>query len=117
MDSSRFREWLGNLVQLAGGLFVGGVMAIRVYPMIDFRLRRVFGTDTPEPTGGGIGTAGYWAAWIISFCALVAIGVALSRVRRVRLLGVTATTFFVVCGIAVSLLFIAFDFGGAPHPD
>ncbi|GAB2562967.1 hypothetical protein [Nocardia heshunensis] len=114
---SRFREWLGTVVQLAGGLFIGGLMAFRVYPMIDFRLRRVFGTDTPTPSGNGLETAGYWAAWIISFGAVVAVGVAVSKVRRIRLLGVTATTFFMVCGAVISLLFIAFDFGGAPHPD
>ncbi|MFE2961866.1 hypothetical protein [Nocardia tengchongensis] len=83
--------------------------------MTDFGLRRVFGSTNPHASGWkGAETARYWAAWVISFGAVVAIGMAVSATGRLRLFGVTATTFFVVCGVSISLLIIAFDFGGTP---
>ncbi|MFE3194067.1 hypothetical protein ACFXHA_34035 [Nocardia sp. NPDC059240] len=117
MNGSRFREQVGYCAQVAGGLVVGGTTVVRFYPMLDARLRQVFGSANSHVVGGsGVEIAGYWAAWLISFGALVAVGVGVSRIGRMRLFGVTATTFFVVWGVPISLLVIAFDFGGAPSP-
>ncbi|GAB3209736.1 hypothetical protein GCM10027262_32210 [Nocardia tengchongensis] len=108
---------------VVGGII--GAIAGFVYPGSMIVLQRVVGiTDpgrpsivTPDgPVEYGVGTVGYWASWIVTFGLILAIGIASSRGGRPREFATPATLAFAVIAVPISLLFIAFDFGGAPHP-
>ncbi|WP_458687146.1 hypothetical protein [Nocardia tengchongensis] len=68
------------------------------------------------PVEYGVGTVGYWASWVVTFGVILAIGVVSSRNGWARSFTTPATVAFAVIAVPISLLFIAFDFGGAPQP-
>ncbi|WP_405495436.1 hypothetical protein [Nocardia sp. NBC_00511] len=117
----------GGVLEMVGGIAgaVGGAVAGFLYPMAIIVLQRDLeitdphrpATATPDgPVEYGVGSVGYWASWIATFAAILAIGVLGSKYRRTRTAAVPATVVFACVSVPLSLLFIAFDFGGAPHP-
>ncbi|MFE3984675.1 hypothetical protein ACFXPR_09350 [Nocardia tengchongensis] len=113
----------GTGLAVVGGII--GAIAGFVFPGSMIVVQRVVGiTDpgrpsivTPDgPVEYGVGTVGYWASWIVTFGVILAIGVVSSRKGRARAFATPATLAFAVIAVPISLLFIAFDFGGAPHP-
>ncbi|MGW4350907.1 hypothetical protein ACWELJ_02335 [Nocardia sp. NPDC004582] len=122
MSSSR-----GAALEAAGGIvggIAGAVMGF-VYPWAIIALQRSVGITDPGrpatvtedgPVEYGVGSVGYWASWIATFAAIIAIGVVGSRYRYTRVAALPATMLFAIVTLPLALLFIAFDFGGAPHP-
>ncbi|MFE5283858.1 hypothetical protein ACFRAQ_02655 [Nocardia sp. NPDC056611] len=117
----------GAVLEAAGGVaggIAGAVMGF-LYPCAIIVLQRSVGITDPHrpatvtqdgPVEYGVGSVGYWASWIATFAAIIAIGVMGSRYRHTRAAAVPATMAFAIVTLPLALLFIAFDFGGAPHP-
>lgn len=115
------------VLEIAGGIagVIGGAVTGFLYPCAIIVLQRDVGitdphrpaTATPDgPVEYGVGSVAYWMSWIATFAAILAIGVLGSRHRQTRLAALPATIVFGFVSVPVSLLFIAFDFGGTPHP-
>jgi hypothetical protein len=109
------------IVQVVGGLAVGGMLGFRLYPRIVYELQRTFGItdgiyDHHVPPGYGVGTTGYWMSWIVTFMVVLAICVAASVSRHTRLFGIAGAASFTLSAPAIAWFFIAFDFGNVSGP-
>ncbi|MEU1208133.1 hypothetical protein [Nocardia sp. NPDC005825] len=112
----------------AVGSFAGGIVGAVLgfaYPCAIIVLQRSVGITDPHraatvtedgPVEYGVGSVGYWASWVATFAVIIAIGVVGSRYRYTRAAALPATLWFAIVALPLALLFIAFDFGGAPHP-
>ncbi|MFI9534441.1 hypothetical protein ACIG56_14490 [Nocardia fusca] len=111
---------VGYIVQVLGGIAVGGMVGFRLYPMAVYEFQRAFGiTDgiyLHAPASYGLGTTGYWMSWIITFIVICALCVAASLSRHTRLFGMAAGASFALIGVHVAWFFIAFDFGDVHGP-
>ncbi|MGY2028503.1 hypothetical protein [Nocardia gipuzkoensis] len=111
---------VGYIVQVLGGIAVGGIVGFRLYPMTVYEFQRAFGitdgTYLQAPVVYGLGTTGYWMSWIVTFMVVCAICVAASISRYTRLFGIAAGAAFTLSAPAVAWFFIAFDFGYVSGP-